>query len=172
MNMKMIKAKHSCVLLVLLIPLIGALLVTQSLQAQNTDPQQKLSKGFMDSATSALVNIHSVKQNILNIVQNNLPSGYYDPKLAMSAYEQVRQAQIAATTNGDQQAAAQLGTYFQQVKSWAEKYKEARQDMDATDTMNRDDITEDPQLQSIDACEKGLNNMLISRVYTNVDSCQ
>jgi hypothetical protein len=119
-----------------------------------------------------MVSIHSVKQNILNIVQNNLPSGYYDPKLATTAYDQMRQAQIAATTNGDQQAAALLGTYFQQVKSWADKYKEARKDMDATDTMNRNDITQDPQLQSLDACEKGLNSMLVSGVYTNVDSCQ
>jgi len=168
----MIKGRRSLALFGEMIILAGTLFVGQPLQAQDPDPQQTLSNGFMSAATSAMVSIHSVKQNILNIVQNNLPSGYYDPKLATAAYDQMRQAQIAAKTNGDQQAAALLGTYFQQVKSWAEKYKDARKDMDATNTMNRNDIMEDPQLQSLDSCEKGLNSMLVSRVYTNVDSCQ
>lgn len=152
--------------------LTSRLLASPIWQAQDADPQQKLSKGFMDAATSALVSIHSVKQNILNIVVNNLPSGYYDPKLGTAAYQQVRQAQIAASTNGDQQAATLLGNYFQQVKTWAEGYKEARQNMDATNTMNKNDITQDPQLQSLDACEKGLNSMLVSGSYSPVDSCQ
>jgi hypothetical protein len=168
----MIENRRSLALFVVLIALTGTLFAGQPWQVQDTDSQQRLSRGFAGAATSAMVSIHSVKQNILNIVQNNLPSGYYDPKLATTAYDQMRQAQIAATTNGDQQASALLGTYFQQVKSWADKYKEARKDMDATDTMNRNDITQDPQLQSLDACEKGLNSMLVSGVYTNVDSCQ
>jgi hypothetical protein len=151
-----------------------ALLATPLWQGQVADSSPKLSKGFMDAATRALVSIHSVKQSVLNIVENNLPtgSGYFDPKLGTTAYEQLRQAQIAATTSGDQQASTLLGNYFQQVKAWADKYKEARQSMDATNTMNRSDITEDPQLQGLDACEKGLNSMLISGVYSDVDSCQ
>ena len=166
------EVRRSLSFFLMMIALTGAGFAVQPQQGQDADPQQKLSRGFMDAATSALVSIHSVKQNILNIVQNNLPSGYYDPKLATTAYEQMRQAQIAATTHGDQEAGALLGTYFQQVKSWAEKYKDARQNMDATHTMNRDNIAEDSQLQSIDACEKGLNSMIVSRVYTNVGSCQ
>lgn len=141
-------------------------------RVQDASSQQKLSKGFMDAATTALVSIHTAKQNILNIVQNNLPSGYYNPRLATTAYEQMRQAQIAATTDGDQQAAALLDSYWQKVKAWADKYKEARQSMNATDTMNKNDIAQDPDLQAIDACEKGFNNMLISRVYNEIPSCQ
>jgi len=150
------------------------LLATPLLQAQVADSSQKLSKGFMDAGTQALASIHSVKQRVLTIVENNLPaaSGNFDPQLGTAAYEKVRQAQIAATTSGDQQSATLLGNYFKQVKAWADKYKEARQSMDATNTMNRSDITQDPQLQMLDACEKGLNSMLISGTYSSVDSCQ
>lgn len=168
----MLKTRRSFTIKVLLLTSL-TLLATPHWQAQVADSSQKLSKAFMDAATQALVSIHSVKQSVLNIVENNLPTatGYFDPKLATTAYEQLRQAQIAAKTSGDQQAATLLGNYFQQVKAWADKYKDARQSMDADNTMNRSDITQDPQLQTLNACEKGLNSMLISRVYRNVDSC-
>lgn len=126
----------------------------------------------MQSATSALIAIHQAKQNIATVVTKNLPLAYYNPDLAARAYDQVRQSQIAATTNGDQQAAALLNSYFTNVKTWADKYKADRQSMNATNTMGEDILSDDAGWQAIESCEKAFNTMLANRVYNNIPSCQ
>jgi hypothetical protein len=141
-------------------------------QSSSSDSQDDLSAAFTKPATSALIAIHQAKQNIADVVAKNLSIGYYNPNLAAQAYDQVRQSQIAATTNGDQQAATLLNSYFTKVKTWAEQYKAARQSMNATKTMGENMLAQDPGWQAIESCEKGLNTMLMKRVYNNVPSCQ
>ena len=142
-------------------------------QSSSSDSQDRLSAAFTGPATSALISIHQAKQNIANVVTKNLPLGYYDPKLAAQAYEQVRQSQIAATTNGDQQAATLLNSYFTKVKKWAEGYKAARQSMDATNTIAGPDmLADDSAWQAIESCEKDFNTMLLNRVYDEIASCE
>jgi hypothetical protein len=142
-----------------------------ALQSPSHNPNG-LSAAFTKPATSALIAIHQAKQNIANVVSKNLPLGYYNPDLAAQAYDQVRQSQIAATTNGDQQAAALLGKYFTKVKTWGEQYKVARQDMDATNTMGENMLAQDSGWQAIESCEKAFNTMLVNRVYNEIASCE
>jgi hypothetical protein len=141
-------------------------------QDASTNAQDKLSRQFTQSATSAMVSLHQVKQNIATVLEKNLPGGYYDPNLAARAYENVRTAQTDATTNGDQQTATLLDAYFTKVKTWAEKYKAARQSMNATRTMGEDFLTDDPEWQAINTCEKALNTLLTQGVYHEIRSCQ
>lgn len=141
-------------------------------QSPSSDSQEQLSAPFTKSATSALVAIHQAKQNIANVVSKNLPIGYYDPSLAARAYDQVRQSQIDASTNGDQQAAAQLNSYVTKVKTWAEQYKAARQSMNASRTMGENMLAQDAGWQAVESCEKGLNTMLVNRVYHEIASCR
>jgi hypothetical protein len=143
-----------------------------TLQTPPSDAQNSLSAAFTKPATSALIAIHQAKQNIANVVAKNLPIGYYNPNLAAQAYDQVRQAQIAATTNGDQQAAALLDKYFTKVKAWAEQYKAARQSMNATRTMGENMLAQDSGWQAIETCEKAFNAMLVNRVYNEIASCE
>jgi hypothetical protein len=147
---------------------------TQSgaLQSPSSDHQNGLSAAFTRPATSALIAIHQTKQNIANVVSKNLPLGYYNPDLAAQAYDQVRQSQIAATTNGDQKAATLLGKYFTKVKTWAEQYKVARQSLDATNTMGENMLAQDSGWQAIESCEKAFNTMLVNRVYNEIASCE
>lgn len=157
---------------VLLLAFAGSGFARSAGQSSSSDSQDRLSTAFTQAATSAVIGIHQSKQNIANVVNKNLPSGYYNPNLAAQAYEQVRQAQIVAKTNGDQQAATLLNSYFTKVKSWAEKYKSDRQSMNATNTMGQDVLGQDPEWQAIESCEKGLNTMLTNRVYSDIASCQ
>ena len=84
----------------------------------------------------------------------------------------MRQSQIVATTNGDQQAATLLNSHFMKVKAWADKYKAARQSMNATDTIGENPLARDSDWQAIESCEEALNTMLIKRVYNAIPSCQ
>lgn len=161
-----------CLVFILLLAFADPGFARPAWQTSPSDSQDRLSTAFLQEATSALIGIRQSKQNIADVVTKNLPNGYYNPNLAAQAYDQVRQAQIAAKTNGDQQAATLLNSYFMKVKSWAEKYKAARQSMDATTTMGQDFLAQDPQWQAIESCEKGLNTMLMNRVYSDVASCQ
>lgn len=137
------------------------------------DPSTLLSDEFRKPATSALIAIHQAKQNIAKVVTKNLPIGYYNPNLAAQAYDQVRQSQIAAQTDGDQQAATLLNSYFTKVRTWAEQYKAARQSMDATNTMAGPEmLADDSDWQAIESCEKAFNAMLDSRVYNAIASCE
>ena len=138
--------------------------------ATNTD--NKLSTQFTKAATSAMISIHQAKQHIATVVSQNLPSGAYNPDYATRAYEQVRNAQLEATTAGDQQTEALLNSYFLKVKEWAEKYKAARQSMNATRTMGEDFLTRDSDWQAIESCEKAFNTLLINRVYDDIRACR
>jgi hypothetical protein len=155
---------------VLLLAFVGFRFAFGQDSVANTE--DKLSRQFTQSATSAMVSIHQVKQSISTILTKNLPSGYYDPALGAQAYEKVRTAQVDATTNGDQQAAILLNSYFTKLKDWAEKHKSDRQSMNATNTMGQDWLSQDSDWQTIEACEKALNTVLIDRVYKNIPSCQ
>jgi len=148
------------------------ILPSSGLADPSPDSLDRLSTAFTQSATSALIAIYQSKQNIAAVVKRNLPSGYYNPDLAARAYDQVRQSEIAATTNGDQQAAILLNSYFMRVKAWADKYKAARQSMNATNTMGEDPLGQDSDWQAIESCEKALNTMLSKRVYNDIASCQ
>ena len=161
-----------CLSLIWVVVLIG--LELGSVRGQDAAPGagSMLSSQFTQSATSALVGIHQAKQNIATVLTKNLPNAYYNPDLAARAYEQVRTAQVGATTDGDKDAALLLNSYFMKVKNWADKYKEARRSMNATRTMGEDFLREDTDWQAIETCEKALNNVLIHRAYNDVPSCR
>jgi hypothetical protein len=158
---------QACVLLWLLA--IPGLMTAQDVGANAND---QLSGKFVQSATVALVSIRDVKQNIATVLSKNLPSGYYDPKLGTDAYEKVRLADVSATTNGDQQAAKLLDTYFAKVKTWAESYKTDRANMNANRTMGEDFLSDDSVYQAIQACEKAYNTMLVNRSYLEIAECR
>lgn len=141
-------------------------------QDSDANTGDKLSRQFTQSATSAMVSIHQLKQSIATVVSKNLPGGYYNPDLGAQAYEKVRTAQDDATTSGDRQAATLLNSYFMKVKGWGEKYKADRQSMVATNTVRQDMLSQDSDWLTIQACEKALNTLLIDRVYNNISLCQ
>jgi hypothetical protein len=155
----------TCILLLLLVRSGNA-------NAQDADANTKLSRQFSQSATAALVSIHRAKENIATVVSKNLPGGYYNPNLAAQAYEQVRAAQLSANSNGDQQAATLLSSYFTKVRTWAEGHKLDRQSLNATRTMGENAMSQDQDWQAIDSCEQALNAMLISGQYSSIPSCQ
>jgi hypothetical protein len=119
-----------------------------------------------------MVSIHQLKQSFATLVTKNLPIGYYSPNVGAQTYEKVRMAQVNTTTDGDQQAAVVLNSYFMKVKRWTEKYKADRQSMDATKTMNQDFLSQDADWLTIQACESALNIMLADRSYNNIPLCQ
>jgi hypothetical protein len=131
-----------------------------------------LSREFNQSAISAMVSIHQAKDHMATVISKNLPGAFYDPGLAAEAYEKVRMAEVSATTTGDQQTASLLTSYFTKIKNWADKYKADRQNMNATRTMTHDLLAKDSEWQSIEACEKALNTLLVNRTYAPIGSCQ
>ena len=139
--------------------------------AQTQNDENGLSKQFTESAITAMVSIHQVKESIATVVSKNLPGAYYDPHLASRAELDVRTTQLQATTSDDQQTAAMLNSYFSKLRNWGLKYKSARESMNGTNTTSEKFLENDADWQAILACEKGLNAMLTARSYNDIASC-
>lgn len=155
-----------CLVLILVLSLNAAIATAQAQSEENG-----LSKQFTQSAITAMVSVHQVKESIATVVAKNLPGAYYNPHLGSQAELDVRTAQLQATTNADQQVATLLDSYFNKVRNWGLKYKSARESMNGTKTIDEKFLENDSEWQAIEACEKGLNTVLTARTYSNVPSC-
>jgi hypothetical protein len=92
--------------------------------------------------------------------------------LKTGAYESVRQAQLAATTNGDKQAGDALLNLYSQVNAWSNKLAESRKNLDATNRVDPDAVDQDDDLLKINECGKAFNTMLGSGTYADIPSCR
>jgi hypothetical protein len=137
------------------------------------DSSQVLSRDFVLSATGALARLHSVKQNMVEVNSSRMPGVEYNKDLAVQAYEKIREAQVNAKSSGDQSTADMLTSYAKRLQGWGEQYRSARESMDASKTMGEDEVRNDPDLQTMDECERGLAAALKRGSYTEeIRSCR
>jgi hypothetical protein len=134
----------------------------------------KLSPAFSQAAMGALADIYRWRENAQSAAKSdvapNLPPAGRPMKSL--AYEHLRQAQMSATTQGDQQAGDMLQKHFSDVDAWVSKLIEARKNMDATNAVDPNSVDQDPDLVRIKTCEKAFNAMLGKGTFAPIAECQ
>ena len=160
------------------IPIMLALILaigwTTPLRGQTDQTSSnKLSPAFSQAALGALADVYRWRENAQAAAKSALVPNL-DPArpLKSAAYEHVRQAQLNATTPGDQQAGSMLEKHFSDVNAWVDKLIAARKNMDATNSVDHSSVDQDPDLARLKSCEKEFNAMLGKGMFTSIADCQ
>jgi hypothetical protein len=147
---------------------------TLALRGQASDASGKLSPTFSQAAMGALADIYRWRENAQAAAKSDVTPNLPPPGRPMKslAYEHLRQAQMSATTQGDQQAGDMLQKHFSDVDAWVGKLIEARKNMDATNAVDPNSVDQDPDLVRITTCEKAFNAMLEKGTFAPIAECQ
>lgn len=86
--------------------------------------------------------------------------------------EGLRLANVAASTNGDQQAMQLLNNHFNNVNSWNDTLISERKNMNTANySMTENALSQDPTYQKIAACSEFLAKMLPSGQFSDDGTC-
>jgi len=86
--------------------------------------------------------------------------------------EGLRLANVAVSTNGDQQAMQLLNNHFNSVNSWNDTLINQRRNMDTANySMTENALSQDPTYQKIAACSDFLAKMLPSGQFSDDGAC-
>ena len=99
-------------------------------------------------------------------VVGSWPQDYHDHVEA-----NLRQVEIAATTDADRDAMQLLRSEFSNLARWAGDVVATRQALNATKTIGADTMQSDQTLAKISDCGRFLNSMLVSGSFTDDRSC-
>jgi hypothetical protein len=138
---------------------------------ESATANDKLTPSFSKAAMTALADVYRWKERARADAKSGIPSDY-GKLIRTRAYEDVRQAQMAGTTEGDQKAGQMLERHFLNVNTWVDKLVEARKNMSATYSLDPDSIDQDPDLVKVNDCEKAFNAMLRQNRYSEIAVCQ
>ena len=83
----------------------------------------------------------------------------------------LRQAEIAATTEDDQQALQLLQNEANELASWADSVFAAREEFNGAMTVDPNALRNDPALAKIRSCGQFLNAMIVSGTFADDPSC-
>ena len=139
---------------------------------EKAEDANKLSPVFSQSALSALAQIHRWKEKARLDAKGSVPSPTFGKVIKVSARENVTQARIAATTDGDKQASEALETLYAKVDAWTSKLIEARASLDATHAVDPDSVDNDEDLLKIGECERAYHSMLGNGTFVDLPSCR
>jgi hypothetical protein len=142
----------------------------QSADDTNSD---KLTQSFSKAALTALADIYRWKEKARIDAKSSIPPNPNAGELLKTrAYEEVRQAQLSAKSQGDQKAGNLLQQHFNQVNAWISQLIDERKNLDASNTMDPGAVDNNPALININECEKSFNAMLGHGTYTDIVTCQ
>jgi hypothetical protein len=156
-------------LLVLSIAIAWALPLLGQASEKDSD---KLSPAFSQAAMGALADVYRWKEKVQADAKSPVSNPQSGKYLKSTAYEHLRQAQMAAKTHGDQEAGTMLQKHFSDVNAWLNKLIEARKNLDATAAVDPGSLNENPDLVKLNDCEKAFNAMLGDGTLALIDSCQ
>jgi hypothetical protein len=94
------------------------------------------------------------------------PQDYHDRVEA-----NLRQVEVAASTDADQQAAQLLENEFSNLSAWADNVVATRNALNATNTITPDRPQSDQSLAKISNCSRFLSSMLVSGQFDDDPSC-
>jgi hypothetical protein len=138
---------------------------------QKAEDAEKLSPAFSQSALTALAQIHRWKEKARLDAKGTVPSPTFGKVIKVSALENVTQARIAATTDGDKRASEALQALYSKVDAWTGKLIQARANLDATHAVDPDSVDKDEDLLKISECERSYHTMLGNGTYLDLPSC-
>jgi hypothetical protein len=133
---------------------------------------QGLSKEFARAAIADLAEMREWRGAVGAILQygspivGTWPQDYYNRVDA-----DLMQAEVAATTAADHDAAQLLKSEFSNLSQWANGIISARQALDATNSVNPNALQNDPLLAKVSDCSRFLSSMLVSGNFSDDSSC-
>ena len=131
-----------------------------------------LSKGFASAAIAALAEMKEWKGALGAMATYGLA---FDETWAHTYHNRVEasleQANVAASTNSDQNALQLLSTQFANLAKWESEVLAERRALDGARTVEPNAVQNDPVLAKFSSCGKFLSAMLGSGIFTDNSSC-
>jgi hypothetical protein len=135
-------------------------------------PPQGLSRNFASAAIAALGEMREMRGALRTMITYGMAVNdtwaQEDQGRVMTG---LRQAQVAATSEDDQQALQLLQNEADKLASWADSVFTARQALNGTMTLDPNAVQNDPALAKIHTCGQFLNAMLVSGAFADDPSC-
>lgn len=127
------------------------------------------SSDFLRAGIEAMSSLREWHSVLTSAIEN----GYPITQEAMAPYQgqavkNLRLAQAAATTDGDQKGARVIANEYDKMKQLSDKYVKARANMNYT---GQDALTNDPMNHSLVACGTALSGMAASGQFTDDINC-
>jgi hypothetical protein len=136
-------------------------------------PSGALSPEFMNAAVQALGVLKQWRDTMAYGITRGIPGGGTQMTMYQNrATEQLRLAQVAAKTEGDQSAYALVARDFENVNNWYKHLKEGRENMSTGNySMSEDPLKNDAQYQKIVSCSDFLGRMIPGGTFSDDGSC-
>jgi hypothetical protein len=135
-------------------------------------PPPSLTRNFASLAIAELAEMREWRGAVGTIlaygvpVVGTWPQDYHDRVEA-----NLKQVEVAASTDADLQAAQLLENEFSNLSSWADNVVATRNALNATNTVSPDRPQSDQSLAKISNCSRFLNSMLVSGQFGDDPSC-
>jgi hypothetical protein len=129
-----------------------------------------ISRDFLSAGIEAMSSLREWHSALASGIANGFPITLE----GLSSYQaqagkNLKLAEAAATTTGDQKMAGLIADAYVKMKALSDKYLEQRQNMNY---VSQDALQNDPLDQSLIACGKTLVAMAASRQYSDNATCQ
>jgi hypothetical protein len=135
-------------------------------------PSPGLTRNFASLAIAELAEMREWRGAVGTIltygvpVVGTWPQDYHDRVEA-----NLKQVEVAASTDADQQASQLLENEFSNLSAWADNVVATRKALNATKTVSPDSAQNDQDLAKISNCSRFLNSMLVSGEFADDPSC-
>jgi hypothetical protein len=139
---------------------------------QPSAPAPGLSRNFASLAIAELAEMREWRGAVGAIltygvpVVGSWPQDYHD-----RVETDLKQVQVAASTEADAQAMQLLQNEFYNLERWANDVVTTRQAMNATNTVRPDVMQNDPNVAKISNCSRFLSSMLVSGLFADDSNC-
>lgn len=139
---------------------------------QPAEASPGLSRNFASLAIAELAEMREWRGAVGTIltygvpVVGTWPQDYHDRVEA-----NLRQVEVAASTQADRDATQLLENEFSNLSGWASDVVATRQSLNATNTVRPDSAQNDQALAKISNCSRFLNSMLVRGEFADDQSC-
>ncbi|MCU1307275.1 MAG: hypothetical protein JWN45_1970 [Acidobacteriaceae bacterium] len=160
--------------IVLTLPGAGANAATPEASAPRNP--QALSRDFARAAIAHLADLREWRNAVETVVSIGAPESLQVNNMLRQhrnrAEESLRLAGVAASTPADRTALQLLQTEFSFLQQWDSAAAQARQNLDASYSVDPDSFQNDPLLAKINNCDYFLSDMLSSGTFFDSGACR
>jgi hypothetical protein len=138
----------------------------------STPAAQSLSREFAAAAIAELAQMREWRVAVRAMIKYGLAvSDTWVQDYREQTLVGLRQAEVAASTDADQQALQLLRNEAAQLTSWADGVNAARQALNGASTVDPNSLQNDTALAKIRTCGQFLNSMIVTGTIADDPSC-
>jgi hypothetical protein len=135
-------------------------------------PSPGLTRNFASLAIAELAEMREWRGAVGTILAYGVPVvGSWPQDYRDRVEANLKQVELAASTDADQQAAQLLENEFSNLSAWADNVVATRNALNATNTITPDRPQSDQSLAKISNCSRFLSSMLVSGQFDDDPSC-